>query len=279
MRREEATCIEENLISYFHTFFSSGDGILKRVIITLKHRSIRASSNLEFERDKIWKYSIFIETIGRTRNKVKGVKSVVYFSWIVETSNTTRTRCSLPFFRHGPSRLPPTKSGWRGEERRGEEAGNEAERRAKNWVNAWGVPPMITAMRLSTALKKWATPDNACPISIPVRTVTRRRLPSNPRFIERLPIISRHLPFLNEKEGLGRWEGSVRNRCIEIRGKEWLEERSKRWKRGGEIPGKKSVSNSISKLQTLSLRREFRKEVIKQRGALFPQHPFSFLFN
>ena len=80
MRREEATCIEENLISYFHTFFSSGDGILKRVIITPKHRSIRASSNLEFERDKIWKYSIFIETIGRTRNKVKGVKSVVYFS-------------------------------------------------------------------------------------------------------------------------------------------------------------------------------------------------------
>lgn len=38
-------------------------------------------------------------------------------------------------------------------ERRGE-AGNEAERRAKNWVNAWGVPPMITAMRLSTALER-----------------------------------------------------------------------------------------------------------------------------
>lgn len=41
----------------------------------------------------------------------------------------------------------------RGVERRGE-AGNEAERRAKNWVNAWGVPPMITAMRLSTALER-----------------------------------------------------------------------------------------------------------------------------
>lgn len=55
---------------------------------------------------------------------------------------------------------------------------------------------------------------------------------------------------------------------------------SKRWRRG-EIPGKRTVSNSISKLQTLSLRREFRKEVIKQRGTLLTPSlhiPFFFYF-
>lgn len=92
--------------------------------------------------------------------------------------------------------------------------------------------------------------------------------------------------FLKQKEGWkeGSKEGSARNRCIDGR-KRWREKGrkliSKRWRTGGEIPGKKTVSNSISKLQTLSLRREFRKEAIKQRGSslfLPSTSPLFFIF-